>query len=61
MGVFQRGGLTSHSFCGQIYHSEVKGGPPTKEGELQLKQASLLLRFLFFSFKIKKKTTKGCR
>lgn len=35
MGVFQDGGLPPHSFCRQIYHLEVKGGPPTVEGELQ--------------------------
>lgn len=35
MGVFQHGGLPSHSFCRQIYHPEVKGGTPAEEREFQ--------------------------
>lgn len=59
MGFFQPGDLPPHSSCGQIYHSEVKGGTPAEERELSVREGGSRLRvgkfaftcFLFFPLK----------
>lgn len=50
MGFFQLGDLPPLSFCGQIYHVEVKGGTPAEERKLSVWEGGNRLQAGEFAF-----------